>query len=181
MQNKPVRYRRNPLADVEISYWAPKTAPARATETPASPRPLPDPSRPTPASRQRTAEARSIAQRVHDRSGSSRLEYLLRRQQNRRYSFSENHSKPKRSLEHLAIAQRHDQGFQIVIRGTQSPFSRYVFETAGHCAEAAAELEQRFELGQVLEGMGAEVVEAVEGIVLAAVTRERVERLCRIA
>jgi hypothetical protein len=143
----------------------------------AAPRPHPEPYRPTPtpASRQQAAEARAIAQRVHDRSRSSRLEYLLSRQQSKRYSHYER-QQPKRELEHLAIARRPDGCFQIVIRSTQTAFSRYVFETAGHCEEAAVELEQRFALGPVLEGMVAEMVEAVEGIVLAAVLRERVSR-----
>jgi hypothetical protein len=170
-------YRRNPLPDAEISYWAPKPAPAitaRATEPPVLPRQHSEPSRPTPASRQQLAETRMIAQRVHDRSGSSRLELLLRRQQSNRYNYYQSNRQPMTKLEHLAIARGLDQQFQIVIRETQTPFSRHIFKTVGHCTEAAAELEQKFELGGMLEFIDAEVLEHVEAIVFAAVWRERV-------
>jgi hypothetical protein len=77
-------------------------------------------------------------------------------------------------LEHLAIARRSDQGYQIVIQGTKMPFSSYVFETVEYCSKAAAELEQTFALGGMLEFMDAEVQEHVEAIVWAVVVRERV-------
>jgi hypothetical protein len=146
------------------------------TESPAPPRLHSEYFRPTPtpASRQQLAEARAIAQRVQDRSGSSRLEYLLRRQQSKRYSHDESDRQPRMALEHLAIIQRIDGSFQIVIRGTQTTFSRYVFQTVEHCAEAAAELEQKFELSGMLEFVDAEVLEHVEAIVRACVARERV-------
>jgi hypothetical protein len=79
------------------------------------------------------------------------------------------------ALEHLAIARRSDECFQIVIRGTKQPFSRHIFETVEYCAEAAAELEQKFELGGMLEFLDSEIQEHVEAIILAAAWRERVE------
>jgi hypothetical protein len=125
--------------------------------------------RQSPASRQQLVEVKAIADRVQDRSGSSRLEFLLRRQQSRRYDSFESNRQSMKALEHLAIVLRSDQGYQIVIRGTKQPFSRHIFATVQYCAEAATEL------GGMLEFLNAEVQEAIEAIILAAVWRERVE------
>jgi hypothetical protein len=208
MPKDPVSYRSNPLPQAEIPDLRGQPAPpqdypvnlykplpqqgqcsptrpspeASPIVKPTLPRPHPEPYRPTPtpASRQRTVEARAIAQRVRDTSESSRLEYLLRRQQSKRYSHFESNRQPRMALEHLAIARQTNGCFQIVIQGTQTAFSRYVFETAGHCADAAAELEQRFALGGMLEFVEAEVKDAMEAIVRAAVVRERVEMACAV-
>jgi hypothetical protein len=79
-----------------------------------------------------------------------------------------------KALEHLAIARRSDQHYQIVIRGTKKLFSRQFFETVQYCSEAAAELEQKFALGGMLEFLGTEGQDAMEAIVWAFVVRERV-------
>jgi hypothetical protein len=149
----------------------------RPSKSSEPPQPRPESSRPRQSSaidQQQLAEAQAIAQRVHDTSGSSRLEFLLRRQQSNRYEHWQKH-KPLMELEHLAIALRPDQRFQIVIQGTKQPFSRQIFETVEYCAEAAAELEQVFALGGMLEFLGTEGQEAIEAIVWAFVVRERVE------
>jgi hypothetical protein len=146
----------------------------RSTESP--PQPLrPESSRPRQslASRQQAVEARVIAQRVQDTSGSSRLEFLLRRQQGKRYEHWQK-CQPLMALEHLAIARRSNQGYQIVIQGRKMPFSRHIFQTVQYCADAAAELEQKFALGGMLEFLNAEGQEAVETIIWAFVVRERV-------
>jgi hypothetical protein len=192
MPDKSISYRVNPLPQADypenlykrsltqtrlpespIQDAAPNTN--RSTESPLQPRP--EPSRPyqSPTSRQQAAEAQAIASRVQDRSRSTRLEYLLRRQQSKRYSHYDSSRQPMMELEHLAIARRSDQFFQIVIQGTKTPFSRHVFETMVHCHEAAAELECKFELGGMLEFLDAEIQEHVEAIILAAAWRERVE------
>jgi hypothetical protein len=62
-----------------------------------------------------------------------------------------------------------------VIQGTKQPFSRHIFATVQYCAEAAAELEQKFALGGMLEFLGTEGQDAMEAIVWAFVVRERVE------
>jgi hypothetical protein len=190
MQNRTVSYRIKPLQQTEHPENLYKRSPS-CTASPdrsqvatpltiysiESPPPTPrsESSRPrqSPASRQQAAEAQAIAQRVQDTSGSSRLEFLLRRQQGKRYEHWQKRQ-PLMPLEHLAIAQRPDQHFQIVIRGTQTAFSRQVFATLEHCSEAAAELEQRFEIEGMLEFLDADVQEAVEVIVWAVVVRERV-------
>jgi hypothetical protein len=192
MPDKPISYRVNPLPQADYPVNLYKRSPSRTAsadrpqvatpltiysiESPPQP-PRLESSRPrqSPASRQQQqAEAKAIAQRVRDTSGSSRLEFLLRRQQGKRYSQYER-CQPSRKLEHLAIALRPDQRYQIAIQGTKKPFSRHVFETVQYCSEAAAELEQKFALGGMLEFLDSEIQEHVEAIVLAAIWRERVE------
>jgi hypothetical protein len=184
MPNNPVSYpenlyKRSPLTPA-TSPDRPSQSEApilnRSIESPPPPRLESSRPRQSPASRQQAVEARAIAQRVQDTSGSSRLEFLLRRQQSRRYDSFESNRQSMKALEHLAIARRSDQGYQIVIRGTKQTFSRQVFETVQYCSEAAAELEQKFVLGGMLEFLDADVQEAVEVIVWAFVVRERVER-----
>jgi hypothetical protein len=203
MSDQPISYRVKPLPQVDYPQNLYKRLQTKAMRTPGAgllsdhrlsqdtaliinrlsklPEPLqprPESSRPrqSPASRQQLVEARAIAQRVQDTSGSSRLEFLLRRQQSRRYDSFESNRQSMKALEHLAIARRSDQHYQIVIQGTKQPFLRQVFKTVEYCAEAATELEQKFALGGMLEFLNAEVQEAVEAIVWAVVVRERVER-----
>jgi hypothetical protein len=181
MPNNPVSYPEN-LYKRSPSCTASPDRPQVATpltiysiESPP-PTPRSESSRPrqSPASRQQAAEAQAIAQRVQDTSGSSQLEFLLRRQESKRYEHWQQ-QRSLRALEFLAIALRSDQGYQIVIQGTKQPVSRYIFATVQYCAEAAAELEQKFALGGMLEFLNAEVQEAVEAIIWAFVVRERVE------
>jgi hypothetical protein len=193
MQNKSISYRHNPLPQAKIPQRpapptdlpenlykpplakakqsfkrSPSTAKLTRGKPPESPRPAPD------SSRFQTTEAQAIARRVQDTSRSTRLEQLLRRQESKRYEHWQK-PQPSMELEHLAIAKRPDRRYQIVIRGTQQPISSYIFETLEHCAEAAGELEQRFALGPMVEGMTTEVAEAMEAIVRTAVTREFVK------
>jgi hypothetical protein len=193
MQNKTVSYGVSPLPQADYPVNLYKRSPSqstfpnrpnpeapilnRSTESPIPQPPRLESSRPrqSPAiGQQQLDEAQAIAQRVGDTSGSSRLEYLLRRQQSKRYEQWQ--QQPLRALEFLAIARRTDGCYQIAIRGTKTPFSRYVFETLEYCREAATELEQRFEIEGMLEFLDGVVQEHVEAIVLAAVWRERVEK-----
>jgi hypothetical protein len=199
MQNQPLNYQLNPLPQAKIPqrpapptdlpenlYKPPlakakqsfKRSPSTVKQTrsnpPESPRPAPDPNR------FQTTEAQAIARHVLDDLRSSRLEHLLRRQESKRYEHWSKRQ-PSQELEHLAIAKRPDRRYQIILRCTKQSISGYAFDTLEHCAEAAAELEQRFALGPMVEGMAAEVAEATESIVLAAVVRERVERWCGVA
>ncbi len=193
MPNKTFSYRVNPLPQAEHlenlyrrsltqtrhpERPSKPTAPLlnRSTESPSPPPRLEsDRPRQSPAiGQQQLVEAQAIAQRVQDTSGSSQLEFLLRRQESKRYEHWQQ-QKPLMELEYLAIARRSDGCYQIANQGTRQPFSRHVFKTVQYCAEAAVEIEQRFELGGMLEFLDAEVQEHVEAIVLAVVWRERVE------
>jgi hypothetical protein len=190
MPNQPINYRVNPLSQTEhpenlykrsqpqekrLPIRTSPEHPSRATESPRLPRLESSRPRQSPAiGQQQLDEAQAIAQRVRDTSGSSRLEFLLRRQESKRDEYWQKRQ-PLMELEHLAIARRPDQGCQIVIQGTKQPFSRQVFETVEYCAEAAAELEQKFVLGRMLEFLGTEGQEAIEAIVWAFVVREWVE------
>ncbi len=78
------------------------------------------------------------------------------------------------TLEHLAVARRPDQRYQLINRSTKKPLTRHAFETVEHCAEAAAELERTFELSGMLALDAGEGLENIESIVLAAVAREQV-------
>ena len=133
-----------------------------------SSRPAPDPAR------SQKSEPQTIARHLLEDSDAARLEQLLRRQESKRYEPSQRQSI---ELEQLAIVRRSDQRYQIVLGWTQEPISCQVFRTLKHCAEAAAELEQQFELGKVADGA---TVDAMEGIVRAAVARERVELECAV-
>jgi hypothetical protein len=205
MQNKSISYRYNPLPQAKIpqrpapptdlpeNLYKPPLAKAKQSfkRSPSTVKPEPahnltrstDPKLSIPApdpSRLQTTEAQAIARRVQDTSRSSRLEHLLRRQESKRYEPWQK-PQPLVALEHLAIARRPDRRHQIILQRTKQSISGYAFDTKEHCTEAAAELEQRFALGPVVEGMTAEVAEAMEAIVRAAVTRERVERWFAVA
>jgi hypothetical protein len=134
------------------------------------------PSRPAPdPARLQKSEQQTIARTILDDSDSARLEQLLRRQESKRYQPSKRQSP---QLEQLSLVRRPDQRYQIVLRFNQQLITHQVFRTFKHCAEAAAELEQRFELSIVSDGATAE---AMEAIVRAAATREWVELGCRVA
>ena len=171
-------------ASTTVSSASATVNPISSPVTPFGPAPDPKPtrgnsiapSRPAPESnRLQHSEAQTIARHMLKNSDSARLEQLLRRQESKRYQPSQ---KPSPSLEQLAVVRRPDQRYQIVLRFNQQPITHQVFRTLKHCAEAAAELEQKFELGIVASG---ETAEAVNAIVRAAVARESVELQCAVA
>ena len=176
-----------PPSDIpENLYKPPHTKskqPFKPSHTVAQPDPDPKPtrsnpiapSRPVPESnRLQHSEAQTIARHMLKNSDSARLEQLLRRQESKRYQPSQT---PSPSLEQLAIVRRPDQRYQIVLGWTQEPISRQFFRTMKHCAEAAAELEQKFELSIAMDGATAD---AIAAIVRAAVLRELVELRCAV-
>ena len=134
-----------------------------------SSRPAPDPAR------FQKSEPQTIARHMLEDSDAARLEQLLRRQESKRYQPSQRQSP---SLEQLAIVRRLDGRYQIVLGWTQEPITSQVFRTMKHCAEAAAELEQKFELSIAMDGA---TVEAIAAIVSAATVREWVELWCAVA
>ena len=133
------------------------------------------PSRPVPESnRLQHSEAQTIARHMLKNSDSARLEQLLRRQESKRYQPSQRQSP---ELEQLAVVRRLDGRYQIVLRFNQQSITHQVFRTLKHCSEAAAELEQRFELSIAMDGATAEAMEAIVG---AAAAREWVELWCAV-
>ena len=194
MPDQRISYQVNPLPQAKVPQRPSKRAispelpenlykpPLSKTRQPFQPAAKPTRSNPVeppqPASdprRFQQPEAQTIAQHMRNDSDSARLEQLLRRQESRRY---EQLQKPLLKLEQLSIVRRINGGYQIVLRFNQQAISRQVFRTSRHCAEAAAELEQRFELSIAMDGATAE---AMEAIVRAAVARERVELECAVA
>jgi hypothetical protein len=102
-----------------------------------------------------------------------RLEMMLRRQrdQNLGTLLAESRQHPVK-LEHLAIALRLDQRYQLVIRGKAKPLSKQTFQTSHHCAAAAAELEQTFAMDWMLDLPSGEAMEQTEMIIQSHVWRE---------
>ena len=203
MPDQRISYRVNPLPQAEVPqrpskpsisqeppenlYKPPSTktrqsfqpAPTTVWSSPSVTNPISSPvapSRPAPDPRRlQRSESQTIAQHMRNDSDSTRLEQLLRRQESKRYEPSQ---KPSRELLQLSIVRRPDQRYQIVLSFNQQSITHQVFRTLKHCAEAAAELEQRFEFSIVADRATAE---AMEAIVRAAVMREWVELRCAVA
>ena len=119
---------------------------------------------------------RAIAERVHDRSRSKRLEHKLRRQEANTPDPLQTISRRPTQLNFLAIAQRPDHGYQLVFKGTRQTVTQLIFETLEHCAEAAGELEQRFDMGRFLDSPTGETLEGIEAIAREHQWREIVGR-----
>ena len=200
MPNKPLNYRLNPLPhsqpptkliapDIpENLYKPPKTKAKQPSKSSPSAQPAPGaqtrssvkPSRPAPdpvpdPARFQKSEPQSIARHLLNDSDSARLEQLLRRQESKRYEPLQRQSP---ELEQLVVVRRPDQQYQIAFGFNHQSITHQVFRTLKHCAEAAAELEQRFELSIAIDGATAD---AIAAIVSAAVMRESVELECAVA
>jgi hypothetical protein len=78
-------------------------------------------------------------------------------------------------LEHLAIAVRPDQMFQIIIAGTEKVFLHQIYETTHHCLSAAIELEEIFDMRRLLEDGSSEAMENAGAIAQAHAHREQIE------
>ena len=176
-----------PPSDIPENLYKPlhtkSKQPFKPSRTVAQPAPDPKPtsgnpiapSRPVPESnRLQHSEAQTIARHMLKNSDSARLEQLLRRQESKRYQPSQ---RPIPELEQLAVVRRLDGRYQIVLRFNQQSITHQAFRTLKHCAEAAAELEQRFELSIAMDGATAEAMEAIVG---AAAAREWVELWCAV-
>ena len=203
MPEQRISYRLNPLPESETPQRPTKPVPPseipenlykplhtkskqpfKPSRTVAQPAPDPKPtrgnpiapSRPVPESnRLQHSEAQTIARHMLKNSDSARLEQLLRRQESKRYQPSQRQSP---ELEQLAVVRRLDGRYQIVLRFNQQSITHQVFRTLKHCSEAAAELEQRFELSIAMDGA---TVDAIARIVSAAIMRECVELRCAVA
>ncbi|NJM74673.1 MAG: hypothetical protein HC852_01600 [Acaryochloridaceae cyanobacterium RU_4_10] len=68
-----------------------------------------------------------------------------------------------RSLEYLAVRKEGDE-YAIANRETGEILIGQTFETREHCYDAAVELEQTFDMGQVIERMEPETMALIEGM-----------------
>ena len=131
-----------------------------------------------PASQFKPAAAPQRVEEISpQRDRSPRLEALINRCQSQSNSYIDllGDCRSQTQLEYLAVAQRSDKGFQIILSGTCTPLVKQIFATIHHCHEAATELEEMFDLGFALQEMDDLTREMAEAIAQAHVLREQVE------
>jgi hypothetical protein len=121
-------------------------------------------------------ESQEIAQRVQGQSHSDRLEQLLCRLDSNKPGVFASPRCHLLDLEYLAIAQRPDQRYEIIISGSNESLTGIVFETSQYCMEAAAEIEQQFDMSRFLSSPSGETLEIIEAIVQGFQWRETVGR-----
>ncbi|WP_315876969.1 hypothetical protein [Acaryochloris sp. 'Moss Beach'] len=80
-------------------------------------------------------------------------------------------------LEYLAVAKNGVGQYWIVVKGTGKPFVREVFASAEFCLECAVEIEENFEIWQVIELRPPETIERIEEMVRMGLEREKVSRV----
>lgn len=79
--------------------------------------------------------------------------------------------------EHLSVSKDGSGKFWITVEGTGKPFVREPFATPEFCYECAVEIEQAFEIAQVIDLWPTETMERIEEMVQVALERERVVRV----
>lgn len=80
-------------------------------------------------------------------------------------------------LEYLAVAKNGFGQYWITVKGTGKLFVRDVFASAEFCLECAVEIEDTFDIWQVIELRLPETMERIEEMVVAGLERERVSRV----
>ncbi|BDM82984.1 hypothetical protein AM10699_58450 (plasmid) [Acaryochloris marina MBIC10699] len=80
-------------------------------------------------------------------------------------------------LEYLAVAKNGSGRFWITVAGTGKPFVRESFATPGFCWECAVEIEESFEILQVIELRPGETMERIGEMIGVWLERERVSRV----
>ena len=80
-------------------------------------------------------------------------------------------------LEYLAVSKNESGLYWITVAGTGKPFVREVFTTPGFCWECAVEIEENFEILQVIELRPGETMERIEEMIGVWLERERVSRV----
>ncbi|MGR3278327.1 hypothetical protein ACSYAD_24850 [Acaryochloris marina NIES-2412] len=80
-------------------------------------------------------------------------------------------------LEYLAVAQNGARHYWITVAGTGKPFVRKSFATPGFCWECAVEIEENFEIGEVIELMPPETMERIGEMIGVWLERERVKEI----
>lgn len=82
--------------------------------------------------------------------------------------------KKRGELEYLAVSLDSSGQYWIAVEGTGKPFIRQQFATPEFCYEAALELEDTFDILQVIEVRPPETIERIEEMVEFYLDRERV-------
>ncbi|ABW33224.1 hypothetical protein [Acaryochloris marina] len=86
-------------------------------------------------------------------------------------------TKQKGQLEYLTVSQSSLGNFWITIEGSGKPFIKISFETPEFCFECALELENTFDVLQVIKLRPGETIERIEEMIGVWLDRERV---CRV-
>ncbi|QUY46315.1 hypothetical protein I1H34_31620 (plasmid) [Acaryochloris marina S15] len=84
--------------------------------------------------------------------------------------------KLKGQLEYLTVSRSSSGKYWITIEGSGIPFIRISFETPEFCFECALELEDTFDVFQVLSLRPGETIERIEEMIGVWLDRERVSR-----
>ncbi|UJB73072.1 hypothetical protein HRE53_31330 (plasmid) [Acaryochloris sp. 'Moss Beach'] len=140
------------------------------------PTPKYDRSEPTDTRRtQRGYSARQTPGRVRpprvSRAFESKFHALEKRQKN-----LVQQTKQKGQLEYLTVSRSSSGKYWITIEGSGRPFIRISFETPEFCYECALELEDTFDVLQVLSLRPGETIERIEEMIGVWLDRERVAR-----
>ncbi|MGR3277603.1 hypothetical protein ACSYAD_21125 [Acaryochloris marina NIES-2412] len=85
-------------------------------------------------------------------------------------------TKQKGQLEYLTVSRCSSGKFWIAVEGTGKPFVRIPFESPEYCFECALELEDTFDVLQVLSLRPGETIERIEEMSGVWLDRERVAR-----
>ncbi|KAI9129571.1 hypothetical protein [Acaryochloris sp. CCMEE 5410] len=85
--------------------------------------------------------------------------------------------KKQGELEHLTVFKSSAGQFWITVEGSGQPFIRIPFESPEYCYEAALELEDTFNVLQVIEVRPGETIERIEEMIGVWLERERVKRV----
>ncbi|WP_249370350.1 hypothetical protein [Acaryochloris marina] len=141
------------------------------------PTPKYDRSEPTDTWRtQRGYSARQTPGRVRppriSRAFESKFHALEKRQKN-----LVQQTKQKGQLEYLTVSRSSSGKYWITIEGSGIPFIRISFETPEFCFECALELEDTFDVLQVLSLRPGETIERIEEMIGVWLDRERVSRV----
>ncbi|MGR3279875.1 hypothetical protein ACSYAD_33005, partial [Acaryochloris marina NIES-2412] len=80
-------------------------------------------------------------------------------------------------LEYLAVSRSSSGKYWITVEGSGKPFIRIPFESPEYCYECALELEDTFDVLQVLSLRPGETIERIEEMIGVWLDRERVSRV----
>ena len=80
-------------------------------------------------------------------------------------------------LEYLTVSKSSSGKFWITVEGSGKPFIRISFETPEFCFECALELEETFDMLQVIKLRPGETMERIEEMIGVWLDRERVSRV----
>ncbi|WP_299489473.1 hypothetical protein [Acaryochloris sp. IP29b_bin.137] len=140
---------------------------SRRTTRPIQPDFSPQPKSPevTPASRPRTPRVLAELER--------RFKNLELRQKN----LVEQATRTRGKLEYLAVSKNSAGQFWNTVEGIGKPFVQESFASPGFCLECAVEIEENFEMEQVIELRPPETMERIEEMVGEYQDRERVSRV----